>query len=52
MTSPQDEPGAQALGESLAALAAQVASLRGQVAPCWIGLDRQAYMAHLAELRQ
>jgi hypothetical protein len=32
MTSPQPEPGAQALGESLAALAAQVAALRGQVA--------------------
>ena len=93
MTSPQAEPSAQALGESLAALAAQVASLRGQVAligqrldraglrgdldlvarfeelartvadtldaavsggpaaPCWIGLDRQAYTAQLAELR-
>jgi len=93
MTSPQAEPGAQALGESLAALAAQVAFLRGQVAlisqrldraglrdgldlaarfeelartvadtldaaapggpaaPCWIGLDRQAYAAQLAELR-
>jgi hypothetical protein len=93
MTSPQAEPGAQALSESLAALAAQVASLRGQVAlisqrldraglrddldlaarfeelartvadtldaaaprgpaaPCWIGLDRQAYMAQLAKLR-
>jgi hypothetical protein len=94
MTSPQAEPPAQALGESLAALAAQVAALRGQVAligqrldragivgdmdlaarfedlaqtvanaldaaaprspaaPCWIGLDRQAYTAQLAELRQ
>jgi hypothetical protein len=31
MTSPQAEPGAQALGESLAALAAQVASLCGEV---------------------
>jgi hypothetical protein len=93
MTSPQAEPGAQALDESLAALAAQVASLRGQVAlisqrldraglrgdldlaarfeelaqtvadaldaatpggpaaPCWIGLDRQAYTAQLAKLR-
>ena len=94
MTSPQAEPPAHALGESLAALAAQVAALRGQVtlvdqrldraglrgdldlaarfeelartvadaldtaaprgpaAPCWIGLDRQAYTAQLAELRQ
>ena len=94
MTSPQAEPDAQALGESLAALAVQVAALRGQVAlisqrldraglrgdldlaarfeelaqtvadtldaaaprgpaaPCWIGLDRQAYTAQLAELRQ
>src|SRR5579859_7535685 len=93
MTSPQAAPSAQALGESLAALAAQVASLRGQVAltgqrldraglrgdldlvarfeelartvadtldaavsggpaaPCWIGLDRQAYTAQLAEPR-
>jgi len=94
MTSAQGEPSEQALGESLAALAAQVAALRGQVAllsqrldraglvgdmdlaarfedlaqtvagaldaaaprgpvaPCWIGLDRQAYAAQLAELRQ
>jgi hypothetical protein len=94
MTSPQAEPpSAQSLGESLAALAVQVAALRGQVtlinerldraglrgdldlaarfedlaqtvagalgaaprgpaAPCWIGLDRQAYTAQLAELRQ
>ncbi len=94
MTSPPVEPGAQALGESLAALAVQVAALRGQVAliskrldraglrgdldlaarfeelaqtvadaldaaaprgpaaPYWIGLDRQAYTAQLAELRQ
>ena len=94
MSSPQAEPSAQALGESLAALAAQVAALRGQVtllsqrldragivgdldlaarfeelaqiaadaldaatprgpaAPCWIGLDRQAYVAQLDELRQ
>jgi hypothetical protein len=94
VTSPQAEPPAQALGESLAALAAQVADLRGQMAltnerldraglsgdldlaarfeeltrtvtdaldaaapagsaaPCWIGLDRQAYAAQLAELRQ
>jgi hypothetical protein len=93
MTSPPAEPGTQALGESLAALAAQVASLRGKItlisqrldraglrddldlaarfdelaravadtldaaaprgpaAPCWIGLDRQAYTAQLAELR-
>ncbi len=40
MTSPQAEPGAQALGESLAALAAQVASLRGQVALISQRLDR------------
>ena len=94
MTSPQGEPPAQALGESLAALAIQVAALRGQVAminqrldqaglsgdldlatlfedlartvadtldaavprgpsaPCWIGLDRQAFDAQRAELRQ
>jgi hypothetical protein len=32
MASPQAEPSAQALGESLAALAVQVAALRGQVA--------------------
>ena len=94
MTSPQAKPGAHALGESLAALAVQVAALRGQVAlisqrldraglrgdldlaarfeelaqtvadvldaaaprgaaaPYWIGLDRQAYAAQLAELRR
>ncbi len=94
MTSPQAEPSAQGLGESMAALAVQVAALRGQVAlinqrldraglrgdlnlaarfeelaqtvadaldaaaprgpvaPCWIGLDRQAYTAQLAELRR
>jgi hypothetical protein len=94
MSSPQAEPSAQALGESLAAVAAQVAALRSQVtllsqrldragivgdldlaarfeelaqitadaldaaaprgpaAPCWIGLDRQAYAAQLDELRQ
>jgi len=94
MTSPQAEPSAQALGESLAALAVQVAALRGQIAqvnqrldraglrgdldlaasfeelaqtvadaldaaaprgpaaPTWIGLDRQAHGAQLAELRQ
>ena len=94
MTSPQAEPPAQALGESLAALAVQVAALRGQIAhdqptarpgraprrldlaarfeelaqtvayaldaaaprgpaaPYWIGLDRQAHEAQLAELRQ
>jgi hypothetical protein len=94
MTSPPAEPGAQALGESLAALAVQVAALRGQIAqvkqrldraglrsdldlaarfedlartvadaldaaaprgpaaPYWIGLDRQAYTAQLAELRR
>jgi hypothetical protein len=94
MTSPPAEPSAQSLGESLAALAVQVAALRGQIAqvkqrldraglrgdldlaarfedlaqtvadaldaaaprgpaaPCWIGLDRQAYTAQLAELRR
>jgi hypothetical protein len=94
MTSPPAEPGAQAVGESLAALAVQVAALRGQIAqvkqrldraglrgdldlaarfedlaqtvadaleaaaprgpaaPYWIGLDRQAYTAQLAELRR
>ena len=94
MTSPQAEPSAQALGESLAAMAVRVAALRGQVAllnqrldraglrdgldlaarfeelaqtvaaaldavaprgpaaPCWIGLDRQAFAAQLAGLRQ
>jgi hypothetical protein len=94
MTALQAEPSGQALGESLAALAAQVAALRGQIAlinerlaqaglrgdldlaarfeelaqsvtnaldaaaprgpaaPCWIGLDRQAFGAQLAELRR
>jgi hypothetical protein len=94
MISPQAEPPAQALSESLAALAIQVAALRGQIAqinrrldraglrgdldlaasfedlaqtvadaldstapsgpaaPCWIGLNHQAYEAQLAELRQ
>ena len=94
MASPQAEPSAQALGESLGALAVQVAALRGQVAqvnqrldqaglrggldlaarfeelaqtvadaldaaaprgpaaPYWIGLDRQAFGAQLAELRR
>ncbi len=94
MASPQAEPSAQALAESLAALAVQVAALRGQIAhvnqrldqaglrgdldlaarfeelaqtvadaldaaaprgpaaPYWIGLDRQAFGAQLAELRR
>src|SRR5580693_4853337 len=94
ITGPPAEPGAQALGESLAALAVQVAALRGQIAqvnqrldqaglrgdldlaarfeelaqtvagaldaaaprgpaaPYWIGLDRPAFDAQLAELRQ
>ncbi len=94
MTSPQAEPSAQALRESLAALAVQVAALRGEIsqinghldraglrgdldlaarfeelartvadaldaaaprgpaAPCWIGLDRQAFGAQLTELRR
>ena len=94
MTSLRADPPVQALGESLAALAAQVADLRSQVAlisqrldragirddldlaarfeelaetvataldavaprgptaPSWIGLDRQAYLAQLAELRR
>jgi len=93
MTASPAGPGTQALGESLAALAAQLADLRGQVAqvnqrldraglrgnldlvarfeelarsvadtldaaaprgpaaPCWLGLDREAYLAELAKLR-
>ena len=93
MSGPSAEPSTQALGESLAALAAQVADLRGQVAqvnqrldraglrgdldlvarfeelarsvadtldaaaprgptaPFWLGLDREAYLAELAKLR-
>src|SRR5271155_5680386 len=89
MNGPPAGPGTQALGESLAALAAQLADLRGQVAqvnqrldraglrgdldlvarfeelarsvadtldaaaprgpaaPCWFGLDREAYLAEL-----
>ena len=94
MTDPQAEPSARTLGESLAALAVQVAALRGQVAqtnqrldraglhgdldlaarleelaqivadaldaaalrgpaaPFWLGLNRQAFDAQLAELRR
>ena len=94
MASPQAEPSTQTLRESLAALAVQVAALRGQItqinqrldqaglrgeldlaarfeelaqtvadaldaaaprglaAPHWIGLDRQAFGAQLAELRR
>jgi hypothetical protein len=40
MTGPPAEPRAQALGESLATLAAQVADLRGQVAQVNQRLDR------------
>jgi hypothetical protein len=40
MSSPQAEPSPQALGESLAALAAQVAALRGQVTLLSQRLDR------------
>ena len=40
MTSPQAEPSARALGESLAALAVQVAALRGQVAQINQRLDQ------------
>ena len=40
MTSPQAEPGTQALGESLAALAVQVAAQRGQIALINERLDR------------
>ncbi len=40
MTDPQTEPSSQALGESLAALAAQVAALRGQIAQVNDRLDR------------
>ena len=32
--------------------ALDAAAPRGPAAPCWIGLDRQAYTAQLAELRQ
>jgi hypothetical protein len=94
MADPQAEPSARALGESLAALAVQVAALSGQVAktnerldraglhgdldlaarieelaqivadaldaaaprglaaPFWLGLNRQAFDAQLAELRR
>jgi hypothetical protein len=47
MTSPQAEPPAQALGESLAALAAQVAALRGQVALISQRLDRAGIVGDL-----
>ena len=40
MTSPRAEPSVQALGESLAALAAQVAALRGEIALISQRLDR------------
>jgi hypothetical protein len=40
MTSPQAEPPTQALGESLAALAIQIAALRGQIAMINERLDR------------
>jgi hypothetical protein len=40
MTEPPAEPGTQALGESLAALATQLADLRGQVAQVNQRLDR------------
>jgi hypothetical protein len=94
MTGPQAEPSTRALGESLAALAAQVAALRSQVmqvngrldraglcgeldlaarfeelaqtvadaldasaprgpaAPCWTGLDREAFDGQLVGLRR
>lgn len=32
--------------------ALDAAAPRGPAAPCWIGLDRQAYMAQLAQVRQ
>jgi hypothetical protein len=32
--------------------ALDAAAPRGPTAPCWIGLDRQAYMAQLTEVRQ
>ncbi len=47
MTSPQAEPGAQALGESLAALAVQVAALRGQIAQVKQRLDRAGLRSDL-----
>jgi hypothetical protein len=40
MTSPPAEPSARALGETLAALAVQVAALRGQIAQINDRLDR------------
>jgi hypothetical protein len=43
MTSPQAEPPVQALGESLAALAVQVAALRGQVALISERVDRAGF---------
>ena len=47
MTSPQAEPPAQALGESLAALAVQVAALRGQVALINQRLDQAGFRGDL-----
>ena len=47
MTSPQAEPSAQALGESLAALAVQVAALRGQIAMINQRLDQAGLRADL-----
>ena len=47
MTGPQAEPSAQALGESLAALAAQVAALRGQVTQVNDRLDRAGLRGEL-----
>ena len=93
-TDPPAEPSPRALSESLAALAAEVADLRGQIralnerldqaglhaglnlaarfeelagtvaealdaaaprgpaAPCWVGLDRDTYIARLADLQR
>lgn len=47
MTSPPGEPSARALGESLAALAAQVAALRGQVTQINDRLDRAGLRGEL-----
>jgi hypothetical protein len=47
MTSPQPEPPAQALAESLAALAVQVAALRGQITQINQRLDRAGLRSDL-----
>jgi hypothetical protein len=49
MTSPQAEPPAQALGESLATLAVQVAALRAQIGQINGRLDRAGLRGDLDE---